>query len=69
MPTPTISHIDPPASPCGCWRNDVCGYLCTHHAAKLQKQAANEGLQQWAESYGAAEVRAERMRPALRVVR
>jgi hypothetical protein len=65
MPTPTISHIDPPASPCGC----TLFRLCTTHFATEQKRAARLALQSWAESYGAREVRTERQRPALMVVR
>jgi hypothetical protein len=65
MTIPTTSHIDPPASPCGC----SLFQLCTRCFAREQKRAAEMGLREWAESYGTTEVRAERRRPALRVVR
>lgn len=65
MQTPTADLTDRPDPQCRCWRNEVCGYLCPRCAGALQQ----EQLQSWAENWGAREVRAERRRPQLRVVR
>lgn len=65
MQTPTCDLTDRPDPQCRCWRNEVCGYLCPRCAGDLQRQQ----LHAFVDNYGTREVRTERRRPALRVVR
>lgn len=63
--TPTIDLTDRPEPGCCC----VPYKLCPSCMGKLQRLRHDWALRQWLESYGTREVRTERQRPQLRVVR
>lgn len=66
MTTPTADLTDrPEESPCACkpWS------LCAHCYGKLQRLRHDWAMQQWAEHWGNREVKTERKKPALRLVR
>lgn len=66
MTTPTADLTDRPENAaCAClpWA------LCPGCVGKLQRLRHDWALQQWAENWGAREVKTERQRPQLRVVR
>ena len=65
MTTPPADLTDRRDPECRCWRNEVCGYLCPRCAGNQQR----EQLQAWAENWGNREVKAERKKPVLRLVR
>lgn len=66
MQTPTCDLTDrPEPTACSClpWK------LCPDCYGKLQKLRHDWAMQQWLETYGAREVKTERRKPQLRVVR